>query len=73
MGHSQENADELMATVADITLNDPEGVKELLRSLGEADRQTVRAAIAATYTIIGAKHENLQPTLDEWEKQFAGE
>ena len=70
LGHAHDNADEMMASVADATLNNPDYVAQLLGSLGKQDRTTVLAAIKASYAVIGHGHPELRPMLTELEMQF---
>lgn len=70
LGHSQDNANEMLASVVDAALNNPDYVKQLLQSLDETDGQTVRSAIHAAYTIMGHAHPNLQPFLAGSAQQF---
>lgn len=70
IGHGEDGADEMIASVTSVTLNNPEGVKKLLKSLSPEDQKTVQSAIKAAYAVISSGHETLAPFLAQWQKQF---
>lgn len=70
LGHSRDNAHELMATVVDVSLSNPRELVALIRALGADERKAVIAAINASYFVITKMHPNIGSSLTAWKKQF---
>ncbi|QQS20294.1 hypothetical protein IPL85_02500 [Candidatus Saccharibacteria bacterium] len=70
LGHSRDNAHELMATVFDVSLSNPAELKQLISGLNANERNAVYAAINATYTTITSRHPALATSLRAWQAQF---
>ncbi|MFZ1248800.1 MAG: hypothetical protein WAQ24_00600 [Candidatus Saccharimonadales bacterium] len=70
LGHSRDNAHELMATVVDISLNNPEELKTLLRGINPEQRKAVNAAIDASYFVVTQRHPAIANNLNGWKQQF---
>lgn len=70
LGHSRDNAHELMATVVDVSLSNPRELVALIRALGADERKAVIAAINASYSVITKMHPNIGSSLTAWKKQF---
>ncbi|PID30691.1 hypothetical protein CSA80_04490 [Candidatus Saccharibacteria bacterium] len=70
LGHSRDSAHELMATVFDITLNNPEELKQLIAGLSPDQQEAVYTAIDTTYAIVSKHHPEAAGNLNDWKQQF---
>ncbi len=70
LGHTRDNAHELMATVVDISLSNPDQLKMLIRGLTPEQRKAVNAAIDASYKVITSRHPVIATDLNSWKQQF---
>ena len=59
-----------MATVTDVTLHKPEQIIEMMKQLTPKDREAVKSSIHAAYMILGNRHPQMQPYLQEYYKRF---
>lgn len=64
LGHSADNATEMMATITDVTLHKPEQIVEMMKGLNPTDREAVKSSILASYTILGNRHPQLRQYLN---------
>ncbi len=63
LGHSRDNASEMIASVTDVSLSYPKEVRELIVGLNSSDRAAVESALDASYKILYNRHPNLKPYL----------
>lgn len=70
LGHSRDNANEMIATVTNVSLSYPEELKQLMSSLDQLEQMAVLRGIGAGYLVIANRHPSLQEYLGRHLQQF---